>query len=474
MSAPPDPPKKRGGNLKSLGLIQVFRLASGFAINILLMRGLGVEGFGVYGFVLILVGLASFGTSLGMDRFIKREIARQPELTGRYVSTAIAATLLLSAITFVLIVGWVWVSDGRPYVALAAGVAAVAQGLRTLTLTPVAAFHGVRRMNLGVLGEGVGRTILVAATGLFIFLGLGVVAVFVAQVMDTAATFAIMWWTYRKHISTERFSTSWAQIVKLLRESIPFGLNNLFVSIYLSVDVLLIGVLRGDHEVGLYRGAVMLLSLFPIVADMISTGLYPKMARHLGDKEAAGRELHQASRVLLAVSVPAAVGGMMVAYPLLVFIGGEAYGASAVLFAVMVPLLPFRYLDNCYGMVLQTLNRPGDQTRGSLLATVVNVTACALLIPKYGALAAAGTTVLTEVVLLAFLSWRVAPLVARPSMLRTLIRVGVPVVFMALAIHLLPEWHVLITIALGGAVYAVVGFATGAWHPRDLAYLKRV
>ncbi len=474
MSGPPEPTRKQGGNLKSLGLIQVFRLASGFAINILLMRGLGVEGFGVYGFVLILVGLASFGTSLGMDRFIKREIARKPELTGRYVSTAIAATLLLSAITFVLIVGWVWVSDGRPYVALAAGLAAVAQSLRTLTLTPVAAFHGVRRMNLGVLGEGVGRTVLVAATGVFIFLGLGVVAVFVAQVMDTAVTLAIIWWTYRKHINTERLSTSWAEMVKLLRESLPFGLNNLFVSIYLSVDVLLIGELRGDHEVGLYRGAVMLLSLFPIVADLISTGLYPKMARHLGDKEAAGQELHQATRVLLAVSVPAAVGGMLVAYPLLVFIGGEAYGASAVLFAVMVPLLPMRYLDNCYGMVLQTLNRPGDQTRGSLLATVVNVTACALLIPKYGALAAAGTTVLTEVVLLAFLSWRVAPLVVRPSLLGTLVRVGVPVTGMAAVIHFMPEIHVLLTIAVGGAVYAGIGLATGAWHPRDIRYLKKV
>ena len=474
MSGPPEPTRKQGGNLKSLGLIQVFRLASGFAINILLLRGLGVEGFGVYGFVLILVGLASFGTSLGMDRFIKREIARKPELTGRYVSTAIAATLLLSAITFVLIVGWVWVSDGRPYVALAAGLAAVAQSLRTLTLTPVAAFHGVRRMNLGVLGEGVGRTVLVAATGVFIFLGLGVVAVFVAQVMDTAVTLAIIWWTYRKHINTERLSTSWAEMVKLLRESLPFGLNNLFVSIYLSVDVLLIGELRGDHEVGLYRGAVMLLSLFPIVADLISTGLYPKMARHLGDKEAAGQELHQATRVLLAVSVPAAVGGMLVAYPLLVFIGGEAYGASAVLFAVMVPLLPMRYLDNCYGMVLQTLNRPGDQTRGSLLATVVNVTACALLIPKYGALAAAGTTVLTEVVLLAFLSWRVAPLVVRPSLLGTLVRVGVPVTGMAAVIHFMPEIHVLLTIAVGGAVYAGIGLATGAWHPRDIRYLKKV
>lgn len=474
MTSSPKSAKPGGSNLKALGLIQVFRLVSGFAINILLMRGLGVEGFGVYGYVLILVGLAAFGTSLGMDRLIKREIAREPGLTGHYISTGLAATLLLSGLTFVFIMAYVWVADGRGFVAMAAGLAAVATCLRTLTLIPVAAFHGVRRMGLGVLGEGVGRTILVVATAVFIFMDLGVVWVFLAQVLDTAVTFTIMMWKYRKHISKERFSTSWSAIVTVIKGAVPFGLNNLFVSLYLSVDVIIIGEVRGDHEVGLYRGAVMLLSLFPIVADTISQGIYPKMARHLGDKKAAGRELHQATRVLLAFSVPAAVGGTLTAYPLLVFLGGDEYGASALLFALMAPLLPLRFLDNCYGMVLQTLNRPADQTRGSLLAAVVNIALCLVFIPIYGALAAACITIVTEIALLGFLTWRVMPLVERPSILRTCVRVGVPVVCMAAAIHFLPEWHVLITITLGAAVYAVIGYATGAWRPRDLAYLRRV
>ena len=41
-------PKKKG-NLIFLGIAQLFRLGSGLSINVLLMRMLGVEGFGVYG-----------------------------------------------------------------------------------------------------------------------------------------------------------------------------------------------------------------------------------------------------------------------------------------------------------------------------------------------------------------------------------------------------------------------------------------
>ncbi|MFH1463039.1 MAG: flippase [Pseudomonadota bacterium] len=465
---------ERGGNLRALGLIQVFRLVSGFAINILLMRGLGVEGFGVYGYVIILVNLATFSATLGMDRLIKREIARAPERTARYVATGLAASLLLSAVTFLGILAWTLGVDGRPTVAVAAAIASVALTLRALALIPVSAFHGRRRMGLGVLGEGIGRTVLVGATALFVALRFGVVAVFVAQVLDAAVTFAILWHTYRRQISREALATTWADIGGLLRQAVPFGLNSLFVGVYLTVDVILLGRMRGDTEVGLYRGAVMLRSLFPIIADTISTGLYPRMAQHLGDREAAGRELHFASRILLAVSVPVAVGGVMTAEPLMVLLGGAEFAASAPLFALMVPLLPLRFLDNAYGMVLQALNRPADQTRGSMIASVVNVTANLLLIPRYGALAAAFNTLLTEVVLIIWLRARIAPLITGGGMLRTLVRVGLPVACMAVVIHFLPPVHVLLTIGVGGTVYAAVGLATGAWHPRDLQRLRRV
>jgi O-antigen/teichoic acid export membrane protein len=470
------PPERaeRGGNLRALGLIQVFRLVSGFAINVLLMRGLGVEGFGVYGYVLILVNLASFGATLGMDRLIKVEIAREPALAARRVATGLAASLGLSAVTFAGILAWAWGVDGRTTVILAAAMASVALSLRSLAVIPVAAFHGTRRMGLGVAGEGVGRTVLVGATAVFLALHLGVVAVFAAQVLDAIVTLGILWRSYRRHISQEPLATTRVEVLALLRGALPFGLNSLFVAIYLTVDVVLLGCLKGDVEVGLYRGAVMLLSLFPIVADTISTGIFPRMAQHLGDREAAGRELRFLTRILLAVSVPVAVGGVMTAKPLMVLLGGEEFAASALLFTLMVPLLPLRYLDNAYGMVLQALDRPADQTRGSIIAAVFNVAANLLLIPRYGALAAAWVTVATEVVLIVWLRARIRPLVTGGGALAALVRVGVPVACMAAAIWVLPPVHVTLTIAAGGAVYAAVGLLTGAWHPRDFSRLRKV
>lgn len=467
-------PANRGGNLIALAAAQVLRLGSGLAVNVMLMRMLGVEGYGVYGYVLTLVGLGAFGATLGMFNLINRELARAPERTGELVGTGLAAVGGLSVLTAAAVVGWATWMDGRPEVIGATVLAAVALGLQSLASIPEAACHAHQRMALSVAGQIAGRIALVAGTAGFLWLDGGVAAVFAAQILDAAITFAVIWTMYRRHLSHYALRPQWAAIRSLMRESVPFGLNLLFGSIYLSVDVLLLAELRDDTEVGIYRGAVMLIALFPVIANTLNRGLFPRMSRFVGDPAAAGRELSFAARVLWAVSIPAAVGGMLTAEALLVFLGGDAFAVSALPFMVMAPLLPLRFLNNSFGMTLSTLNRQTDRTRGVAAAAFLNLLANLAVIPTWGATGAAATTLATEVFLMGWFGWCVRPLVRDVSLAGSLLRTGTPAVVMAAALVWVPTPHVLLSIALGVTVYAITGLATGAWHPRDLKRLRRV
>lgn len=452
----------------------MLRLGSGLAVNVMLMRMLGVDGYGVYGYILTLVGLASFGATLGMFNLINRELSRSPERTGELVGTGLAAVSGLSVLTGGLVVGWAAFMDGRPEVMLAASLAAVALALQSLASIPEAACHAHQRMALSVAGQIAGRVVLVAGTAAFLVADLGVAAVFAAQVLDAAITFAVIWSMYRRHLSSFALRPRWAAVRDLTRRSLPFGLNLLFGSIYLSVDVLLLAELKDDTEVGVYRGAVMLISLFPVIANTLNRGLFPRMARYIGDRAAAGRELRFAARVLLAVSIPAAVGGMLVAEPLMVFFGGDAFAVSALPFMVMAPLLPLRFVNNSLGMTLSTLDRQRDRTRGVAVAAAVNLVANFLVIPTWGAVGAAATTLGTEVLLMAWFGWHVRPLVTGVGLPVSLLRTSLPAVAMAAVVWWMPPLHVLLTVAVGGAVYVVAGLLTGAWHPRDLKRLRKV
>jgi O-antigen/teichoic acid export membrane protein len=464
----------RGGNLAALGTIQIFRMVAALAVNVMVMRRLGVEGFGLYASVTTLVGLASFGASMGMDRLLKREIARDEQLAGHYVATGLVASLVLSCTTGFGILAWATLVDGRDTVIAAAGLAAIALGLQSLALVPVSAFHAVRRMGLGVRGNALGRVALVLTTAGLLWMQLGVLSVFFAQIFDGAVTLSVVALAYVRQLGTASLRTRWRDVQALVRQSVPFGLNSLFVSVYLSADVLLLAHLRGDTEVGIYRGAVLLLSLFPVIAETLTAGIYPKMALHLGHPDQAGDELRFATRVLLAISVPAAVGGMLTAERLMVFIGGTEFAASALPFLVMAPLLPLRFLNSGYGMTLSALNRQGDRTTGAVLAAVLNLGANLYAIPAWGVMGAAGTTLLTEVFLAIFLRWRVGRWVSGLGLLGTLVRVGVPAAVMAAVLAMLPHMQVVLAIGLGVWVYGSIGWFTGAWRPGDMRSLRSV
>jgi O-antigen/teichoic acid export membrane protein len=478
----------RGGNLVALGLGQSVRMLSGFAVNVMLMRSLGVEGFGIYGTVMNLVGLLGFGAHLGMSRLLVRQIARDPARLHERVQTGLLATALLSTLTACGMVLSALTLDGRPLVVGATVLAAVAMGLQSLAMVPEAAFHGLRQMGLSARGQVAGRLVLMLATALFLWSELGVLAVFVAQVADALVAFGLLWWAFRVGAPPPEVAAVGAlpvalpvalpprreRVRDLVREALPFGANALFGAIYLSADVLLLARLHGDAEVGVYRGAVMLISLFPVIANTLTTAIYPRLALHIGAPERAGEELGFLSRVLLALSAPAAVGGVLLVTPLMLLFGGPAFAESGLPFQILAPLLPLRFLNNGYATALTSLDRQGDRTRGVFIAALLNVGLNVLVLPRFGAVGAAATTLLTELFLTAWMGWHVRPLVSGLRLPETLLRVALPSLGMGLALSVLPPAPVLVHIAAGGALFLVLGRWSGAWRPADLRRLRRV
>ncbi len=473
VSASSEAAPRRGGNLGFLGFSQVVRVVSGLAINVMLMRWLGVEGFGIYGYVATLVGVLAFGSHLGINKLLKREIARDHARAPALISTALLAVTISSALTGLVVVGWASLLDGRGPVVLAAALAAAALALRSQATVVVAAFHAIRRMALGVGPHLVGRVVLVASTATLLWIRPDVVSVFLAQIADGLVTLLLVGVVFHRQVG-RLVSCRLADARSLARESVPFSLNSLFGSIYLSVDVILLQQIRGEAEVGIYRAAAVLIGMLPLLAETLNAGIFPRMARHLGDPTAAGRELRFAARVLLVVGVPIAVGGMLLAEPLMVLLGGGAYASSAAPFVLMAPLLPLRYLNNGFGMTLSSLNRQPQRTRGVLYAALFNLGTNLVAIPLWGAMGAAATTLLTELLLTAWLGLQVRPVVDRLGVGGVLVRLLPAAVAMAAVLWLLPPVHVLVAVAIGVVVYAPLSLATGAWRPDDLRRLRRV
>jgi O-antigen/teichoic acid export membrane protein len=105
---------------------------------------------------------------------------------------------------------------------------------------------------------------------------------------------------------------------------------------------------------------------------------------------------------------------------------------------------------------------------------VVNVALNLWLIPIYGALGCAAATLLTEIVLAAWMAVRARGLVVGVGFLGAVGRVSVAAGAMAAALVVLPPVHVVVDVLVGAVVFVAAGRATGAWSPADLRRLRRV
>jgi len=448
--------------------------ASGLIVQAFLARFLGKETFGTYSFLLGVTAMFSFIAHMNLRVLLARRVARAPESAGRAMGLALLTTVLLAPVATAGVVAYAWLGDGRPIVLFAAVIAGLALGMRGLARVAEAVFQGLRRMGVMIGGTLVERGVLVVGTIGLVLAGAGLPGVFAAQFLGTLAFLWVLVDRFRRTEAEISFRVPLRDIWRLFVDAWPFAANQLFGAIYLVSDVLVLKEFHGDEEVGLYRAATILILQLPVVAVILNKGIFPRMARRLGDPDAAGSELAFSVRALLAVSIPVAIGGICVAGPLLVLIVGDQYRDATTAFVLLLAMVPFRFVNNAYENALSALNQQPARTRGVFYAALFNLVANLLVIPRFGATGAAATTLFTDILLTVYLAIRITPNVRGVRVGRSIVVTILPALPMALVVLALPGWHVLLRIGVGAVVYLALGYLSGAWEKGDIRVLRNI
>lgn len=464
---------KPRGNLVALGVTQAVVSGSGFVAQVILARWLGPESFGVLGFIVSVTSVLAFAADLNLQVLLAREIAREPETAPRRLGTGLMTIGMTSAVAVALSVALVGLMDGRSYVLLAALVAGFALATAAIKNIVESALQGLRTMQPLMIANFVGRVVYLVATLGLVFAGFDVIGVFVALVIGPLVTSGMLLVWFRRNVGKlERDPIS--AVPARIRESIPFAMSGLFASVYLASDVLVIKAFWGDDEVGVYRAASLLLMQLGVLAVMLSRGIYPRLAQSLNDPVAAGADVAFTGRIIAVVAVPLGVGGALVGHDLLPLLVGEGYEAGILPFIVLMPILPIRFLNNLLGSSLSALNLQEARTKGAAIAAALNVGSNLAVVPFFGALGAAVTTLASDICLLLYQAWRLAPLVQKVAIWGPLLRLIPATLVMAGLVWVLGDIHVVVRIAVAGAGYGVVALLTRVVSLKDLRELRSI
>jgi O-antigen/teichoic acid export membrane protein len=395
--------------------------ALSWALAVVTARTLGPTGTGDYAVAVNFYIYAGILADFGLGTWLTREVARRrtppPQTAGEghgvgvlgdIIGVTVGARLGLSAIVTTAMVtlaatghavGWFDVDLAWTIVLLAVGLIPGA-----IAASASSVFMAHERMGtpalLSVLGAG--ATTLLGATALIS--GSGIVGLGVTSLVITVATAGAFVALARR--SGLPITAAWPRtdLLELLRDSVPLMLNNLLNSVFFRIDVQVLGA-WGRSTVGQYASAYKIIDGVGGISSSFILALFPMLSRRAGAEgspdTAFGRVYALALTLLVTVAMPVAGLLTWVATPLSEALWGRAFlPESAIALQILIWFLPLSFVNGLTQYVLIALGLQARITVAFAVAAIFNLVANLVLVPTYGYVAAAATTIATEVVLL--------------------------------------------------------------------------
>lgn len=385
-------------------LIKIGFLVLSLGISIFFSRALGPDGFGVYSFVIALSTLLAIPCQVGLPSLVTRETARYQAVADwsrlRGLWRWVQRVSLLSAGVFALLAAallW-WVFDYRrqPAAVLAA---ALLVPLITLGNVRAAMLTGLRHVVAGQLPEFLLRPAVTLGAGAGLWWlwrdGFTAPAALLCHAGGAGAGFVLATMLRRSRAPAEAFAGPRRYEARLWwTAALPLALIGGMRAINAQIDLILLGVLRSDAEVGIYKVAVQGGTLVAFGVTVLNVVVAPHFARRhaRGERAALQRLVLRTSRVATLLALPMAALFVLAGGPILGLVFGAPYRDGAAALA----LLSIGYLLSAlWGPVATVLNMTGHERetlKGVSAAALVNVLLNIMLIPRFGMNGAAFST----------------------------------------------------------------------------------
>lgn len=205
---------------------------------------------------------------------------------------------------------------------------------------------------------------------------------------------------YRRKYCTMRFT--WQMEVGIhMPPVLKLFATLLSQQIFCSADTTMLGLLRGDYEVGLYSTAVKIYNIINNLMSSITWVVMPKLSAAFLEKdyEEISELLSYALNFIATIGVPCVVGMGTLAPEIVEVIAGPEYLGAAIALRILSVTLAISLI---WGFVMNIILLPsgmdGVCMKACMLSAVFNLVFNGIFIPRFGLAAAAITTACSQFV----------------------------------------------------------------------------
>ena len=411
------------------------------ATTVLLTRRLGVEGYGDFVTITVYVALFAVLFDWGITALLAREIAQRSGDAGMLMGKALGLRLLLAlpvASAAAAIALAVYGGEGRTPVRIGIQVCLPVILFSAASNTLAALFQARLRMARFAGAELAGQAVTATVIALMIVADRGLYAIVAAVVAGAAVTALLAYLLAQRleHFAPE-FDAAFSK--QLLVRALPLGLALLIATVYFRIDAVLLSLLKGSEDVGIYGVAYRFLEAVIPFPFFFVVSVFPPLAAAVKNESAAVvHDLTQRSfDALVLAAVPVSLGTIAVAPELVQALTGGGFARSVTPLRILIVGAGLTFLNALFAYVLIAYDRQKPLLAVSFGALVLNVAGNLAFIPSHGYMAAATVATISEAALLLGYVWAVRRVSGFVPSLRVGIRAAAAGLVMFAAVHVL-------------------------------------
>jgi O-antigen/teichoic acid export membrane protein len=464
-----------------LGVQAVLKVLA-FLFNVYVVRRLGAVHFGQYSAVVAYVAMFAIFTDWGMSPYAVREMARDHGKTAWLLPNIVAIRIVLSLIVTVI----------APLLALCLGkspdmVLGILIASAGLTLY---AFQGpldsalVARERLDYTSSfALANQLVFWALGVLLLLrGLGFIGLVIASLAGVAVA-ALLSARALARMGIGRMVVSARRWSELIRAALPFGISDISYVFMQRFDTILMSFVLTDAAVGWYNVPWMLISMVLLIAQGITTAMYPSLVRSYAEQpESLPEVVWRSIKYLIIICLPIAVGGTLLADRIIIALYTEAFTNSIPVLQVMLWALPSLFLLELLGNVANTLNLERPAARINVINAAITVILNLILVPTLGILGATLALVSGRALRLVQYWWLIGRGHLGGERRGSLIRVALAAACMGVVVFISRQvsafgmasskMGLLALIAIGAGCYFIALLVSGGIERRELAFVR--
>jgi len=382
---------------------KIITVVLGFLTVGLLTRYLGTSGYGdftlVFAYMSFFGVFADFGLQLAIVRELSQKSIRAEKIYGTYFWIKLALIVASTVFALILLIFFPYSNSLK----IGIVIGALAVGIGGLSGYGTAIFQSKVRLDLVTYIDILSRLVSVILIVIFIFIKLNFYYIVSTVLIGNLAAFLATIYLLKRNIKFDfKYDPKLAK--KIIKWSIPIGLTSFFSLAYFKIDTIMLSVMKGSTDVGIYSLSYKILENILTLWGLYMASIYPIFSKYLAenDKKIFYKIFKNTMSIALISSILIVLIGFIFSDLIVGVFGGEKFDQSSIVLKILLFSVPIYFITNTFYNTFLSLKKVNYIICSMFFCLLLNFISNLFLIPRMGYIGAGISTVITELVMLIF------------------------------------------------------------------------